>query len=112
MNVYFGDNFHRALRSVAVAMGIFITVYVSIPDYPYGTPLWQVLVWDANGWLHEVFYIWVFVLSILAIDAWFEWTQTLRQALNAYLGFNGAPPVLEKVKRIRVCRRVRKPGHP
>ena len=59
------------LRWTLVACWLSTSLYCSIPDYPYGTPLWIVLTWDANGWLHEMFYIAVgfFVL----IDLTYHW---------------------------------------
>ena len=101
-------NVHVVIRSVAVALGIGVSVYVTIPDYGWEYSLFYNLAYDPTGWLHELAYIWALVLGIVAVDAWYEWTQTLKAALNAYLGFNGSPPVLEKVKRfrkLRICRR-------
>ena len=92
-------NVHTVIRSVLVAFGVFISVYVTIPDYPRDASLFEVLAYDPNGWLHELFYVWVFVLSGVAIDAWYEAMQTLRNALTVWL----APydPPTYRVRRIK-----------
>ena len=60
------------LRVALLLAMISTTVYVTIPDYPWGTPFWQVVCWDANGWLHEVFYIWTFFLVGIDLSYRFE----------------------------------------
>ena len=69
---------HCALRTAFVVLGAFLTLYVSIPDYPYGVPLWQSLCLDANGYWHEVFYIWTFTLSAVFISVVWQAIQTWR----------------------------------
>ena len=44
-----------------------------IPDYPWGTAFWKVACWDANGWLHEAFYIAVGFLVL--IDLSYHWER-------------------------------------
>ena len=83
-------NVHVVLRSVTTAGGIVLGLYLFLVDYPFGTPLWQVFVYDRAGFIHEEFYVLAVVLSVLALDAWYEWQQTLRAALNSFLGFNGS----------------------
>ena len=68
---------HCVFRSVLLAFGLIVTIYVSIPDYPRTGSLFEVLAFDANGWLHEVFYIWAFVLSAM-------FTSVLWQVLTAW----------------------------
>ena len=92
---------HVVLRSVTVAAGLALSAYLVVVDYPFGTPLWKVLIWDAAGIVHELFYVWAFVLSVVALDAWYEWQKTLREILNAYLGLWN--PGEKRV--FRVCRR-------
>jgi len=60
-------------RWLLLLLGVSTTAYVTVPDYPWGTPLWIVLSLDPNGWLHEVFYIWTFV--IMAVFLSYEWEQ-------------------------------------
>ena len=76
--------------------------YLFLVDYPPDTPVWEVLIWDRAGWLHEEFYVLVFILAAVALSAWYEWQKTLQAALNAYLGLGAEwlPPVY-KVRRIK-----------
>lgn len=51
-----GDEW-RFLRMVLV-LGLFVQlVYITLADYNYNEVLWKVLVYDANGWLHECAYV-------------------------------------------------------
>ena len=59
----------QLLRWLWTALYASTALYVSIPDYPYGTPLWSWLTLDQNGYLHEMFYITVFwLLGLYLID--------------------------------------------
>ena len=60
-----------------VLTAISTTVYVTIPDYPWGTPFWVVAVMDPNGWLHECFYIWAFFL--VAVDLTYRFEEKSRK---------------------------------
>ena len=53
--------------------GLVVEVRVLIPDYPWGVPFWKVACWDANGWLHEAFYIAVGFLVL--IDLAYRWEE-------------------------------------
>ena len=61
------------LRWTLVACCLSTILYVSIPDYPYGVPLWTWMTLDANGYLHEVFYITVGFLVL--IDLTYRWQR-------------------------------------
>lgn len=63
----------RLLRWILVALWLSTTLYVSIPDFPRDTPLWETLTWDRSGWLHEVFYIAVGFLVL--IDLTYRWQK-------------------------------------
>lgn len=65
------------LRISLILLAISTTVYVTVPDYPWGTPLWLALVGMAktapyNGWIHECFYIWTFFLVGIDLTYRFE----------------------------------------
>ena len=60
------------LRVALFLTAISTTVYVSIPDYPSGIPVWEWLTTDPNGYLHEVFYIWTFFLVGIDLSYRFE----------------------------------------
>ena len=61
-----GDEW-RILRMVLV-WGLFTQLlYVTLADYNYDEVLWKVLVYDANGWLHECAYI-------VALFGFFIWS--------------------------------------
>ena len=74
-----GENSRRRhwtiLRWLLVITALVTSVRVTVPDYPWGTPLWLALVGMArtepyNGWIHEIFYIWTFFL----VAAWLTYT--------------------------------------
>ena len=69
---------HCAARSIVLAFGVMISLYVAIPDYPYGVPLWQSLCLDANGFWHELFYIWAFTAAIVFGSILWQTLQTWR----------------------------------
>jgi hypothetical protein len=56
-----------AIGSAWTAWFLFILVYVTIPDYPRSVPFWEGLIWDANGYWHEIWYITGGYLAGLAI---------------------------------------------
>lgn len=68
---------HCVARSIVIACWLFLVAYVTIPDYPYGVPLWQSLVLDANGYWHEVFYISIGAAALV-------FSSILWQALQAW----------------------------
>jgi len=64
------------LRSCLALAWLTTTVYVAIPDYPYGTPIWVWTTMDPNGFLHEEFYIaGMFVLLITLTYYWQRMSQ-------------------------------------
>ena len=69
---------HCAVRSIVLAFGVIISLYVAIPDYPYGVPLWNSLCLDPNGFWHELFYIWTFTAAIVFSSILWQTLQTLR----------------------------------
>jgi len=66
-------NAWQLIRWLLAACWLSLTIRVAIPDYPYGTPLWQSLIWDANGFWHEAFYIAVGFLVL--IDITYHWQR-------------------------------------
>lgn len=76
MRLRAGDEW-RLLRTAVVAWWAFITVYITIPDYPYDWPLWYSVCMDPNGYWHEVFYIFVGFLVL----GWVTFTAEERQKL-------------------------------
>ena len=64
------------LRWILVACWLAVEARVFIPDYPYDVPFWKVAIWDANGWLHEAFYIAVGFLVL--IDITYHWENRKR----------------------------------
>ena len=62
----------RLLRLSLLALMLSTLIYVTIPDYPWGTPFWKVACWDANGWLHECFYIVVGFLVMIDLTYWWQ----------------------------------------
>ena len=61
-----------------IAAWLFLVAYVTIPDYPYGVPLWQSLCLDANGYWHEVFYISVGAAALVFSSILWQTLQTWR----------------------------------
>ena len=49
----------QIVRSVVSACFLAVAIYVTVADYDRTVPLWKVLIYDAGGWLHEMFYIFV-----------------------------------------------------
>ena len=47
------------LRSCITALFITAIVIVTVADYPYDWPIWYWMTMDPNGYLHEMFYIFV-----------------------------------------------------
>ena len=69
------------IGSVWTAWWLFIAIYVTIPDYPYGVPIWQWVTLDSNGYLHEMFYIAVaWGLGYVTI-----WISSLLDTMNKIL---------------------------
>jgi len=69
---------HCAVRSIVLAFGVIISLYVAIPDYPYGVPLWNSLCLDPNGFWHELFYIWTFTAAVVFGSILWQTLQTMR----------------------------------
>ena len=69
---------HCAVRSTVLAFGVIVSLYVAVPDYPYGVPLWNSLCLDPNGFWHEVFYIWTFVAAAVFGSILWQLLQTMR----------------------------------
>ena len=79
---------HCVWRSVLLAFGMMTTVYVTIPDYGWQHSLFMNLAYDPTGWLHEVFYIWAFVMAGVFGSILWEALQTWRNVgilLGAYI---------------------------
>jgi len=68
--------------------------YVTIPDYPWGTPLFTVLAYDPNGWLHEMFYIATFFAIALWLTYIFEERSLRVRRLRLW----------ERVRRLRTAK--------
>ncbi len=49
---------HCVWRSVWIAIGLTATIWATIPDYPWGTPLWSAVFYGTAGWIHEMATIW------------------------------------------------------
>jgi hypothetical protein len=84
---------HCAARSIVLAAWLFLVAYVTIPDYPYGVPLWQSLCLDANGYWHEVFYISVGAAAFVFSSILWQALQTWR---NVGILLGGVLKRLEK----------------
>lgn len=69
-----------------------ILAVVTIPDFPYHTPLWMSLTVDSNGYWHEAFYITVGWLSGCALMALALVYATVRDVLEALLNIFGRGP--------------------
>ena len=84
---------HCAVRSIVLAFGAIVSLYVAVPDYPYGVPLWQSLCLDANGFWHELFYIWTFVAAVVFASILWQLLQTVRNAILVFVG------VMKKIEK-------------
>jgi len=80
--------FWRLIGSLWTAAFLFIAIYVAIPDYPYGVPIWVWMTSDPNGFLHEEFYIaTMWLLGYVVI-----WISSLVESINRVLrGFEVIP---------------------
>ena len=47
----------QLLRWLWTALFCVLVVRVTIPDYPWGTPLWKAFYWDQSGYFHELYTI-------------------------------------------------------
>ena len=81
------ERIHTIFRSVMVAVGVFLSIYIAVPDYPYGVPLWQSLTMDANGFWHELWYVWGLVLAAVFIDVVYQLIVSLREAIDTVKAF-------------------------
>lgn len=62
-----------------------VLAIVTVPDYPYHTPLWQSLTVDATGYWHEAFYItvgWLSGCALVALALVFSRIKMLLEALE------------------------------
>jgi len=66
-------NAWQLIRWLLVACWLAVEIRIFVPDYPFGVPLWKVLIWDSNGWLHEAFYVAVGFLVL--IDITYHWQR-------------------------------------
>ena len=93
-------NGYRILRWTLLGCYMAIILRVSVPDYPYGVPLWESLTMDPNGYWHEVFYITGGFLAFVATTIFFEVLQTLKAFMNLWMEPYD-PPRLFRVRRIK-----------
>ena len=63
-----------AIRWLLTGLFASIVIIVTLPDYPYGIPLWSSLTLDPNGYWHELFYI--LVGWGVSIDLTYRWEKT------------------------------------
>ena len=99
----------QRLRWILVACWLSLTIRVTIPDYPYGVPLWNSLVLDSNGYWHEVFYIsvgWgIGMLSLMLISAWYAVVSFLENIRYVGLLPDGQPVFLRVKRKERLRKR-------
>ena len=62
----------RLVRDMAIVavigFGLFISIYVSIPDFPYDTPAWGFMLWgEASQWWSEI--TWIGAFCVLAVSS-------------------------------------------
>ena len=96
-------SFWQVIGSVWTAWYLFILAYVTIPDYPYDTPLWQSLTLDANGYWHEIWYLtvgWLSGIAIMLVIRFWSALASILEALDSIVGLpNGNIIVVRKRKR-------------
>ena len=71
------------LRWGLVLWWLSIAIYVAIPDYPYGTPIWVWATLDKNGFLHEEFYIATFFVALITLTYYWENLRRTKVILHA-----------------------------
>ena len=60
------------LRCCLASLWCSTTIYVAIPDYPYGVPFWRWVALDESGFLHEEFYIAVMFVSLITLTYFWQ----------------------------------------
>ena len=73
---------HRYARSALVVFGVIMTVALTHLDYGYKYSVFVNLAYDPAGWLHELFYVWGFVVAFIAISILWELLITLHSLLR------------------------------
>ena len=73
---------HRWARSFLVVFGIVMTVALTHLDYGYKYSVFTNLAYDPVGWLHELFYVWGFVVAFIAFSVLWETLLTLHALLR------------------------------
>ena len=61
-----------------IALGLTATVYATIPDYPWGTPLWEAVFFGTAGWIHEMAVIWALAGGMIFGSILWQALQTWR----------------------------------
>jgi len=69
-------NIWRIGRSIGAALFLASGVIITIADYPYHLPLWHWLCLDPNGYLHEMFYLFVGFSAFVWWTMYFEKKST------------------------------------
>ena len=69
----------KFLIFAVVAFCLFISIYVSIPDYPKSARAWEIMLWsDSSGWWSELCWILVFGISAVLTILFHSWNRDFK----------------------------------
>lgn len=91
------------IGSLWTAAFLFLMIYVAIPDYPYGVPLWESICLDPNGFWHELYYLavgWGLGMATLAVySLWYAAVSFLSEIRWVGVLPDGQPVFLRVKKK-------------
>lgn len=67
-----------------MAVGLFLAVYIAIPDYPYQWKLWYSLPMDPNGFWHELWYVEIIPVAMIVGSMVWQLFGALLIAIRAW----------------------------
>jgi len=73
----------KLLRDMAiigiVGFGLFISIYVSLPDFPYDSPAWGFMLWgEASQWWSEITWIGAFCVLMIGNLFLISWNAEVK----------------------------------
>jgi hypothetical protein len=74
-------NIWQVIGSIWTAFWLLVVIRITIADYPWGTPIWKAMYWDASGFFHEL----EAILLLFAIGMLFIWISYLVSQWNKML---------------------------